>query len=425
MTPSAPWSRRLPPTWRVLPLATCCTEVEEPNLTSDAPVLSLSYGAIVRRDVDSNFGLLPESFDSYNRVRSGDVVLRLTDLQNDRTSLRVGRVLENGIITSAYVTVRTRTPALLPQWLYYVLHSYDVQKSFYALGGGVRQAAHYESVRRLPLILPPVRDQARMSERLDRLTSAIDDLVGHKRRLLELLAEERRSIVAHTVTPGVSYSTRHTGTLRLDGVPSSWTVVRLKFHMALVTSGSRGWSEHISDTGALFLQSGALGNNLALDVDNAQRVQLPPRAEGVRTRVALGDVLVCITGGRTGNVAVVQYDIEEAYVNQHVALVRVNAASVDPMYLGHYLASPLGRSQFARAQYGGTKQGLGLDDIKNIIIGLPPLTEQKSIVARVTRATRSIDRAIASTQESIQRMREYRDALVVGTVTPQAFEEAA
>lgn len=71
-------------------------------------LLSLSYGRIVRKNIDTKEGLLPESFDGYNIVEDGDIVIRGTDLQNDHRSLRTGLVTERGIITSAYMTLRSK-----------------------------------------------------------------------------------------------------------------------------------------------------------------------------------------------------------------------------------------------------------------------------------------------------------------------------
>ena len=140
--PDVSWIDSIPQHWRVLPLLACCHQHEHQNVGShETNVLSLSYGRIVRRDVETNFGLLPGSFDAYNRVAPGDVVLRLTDLQNDVTSLRVGLVRQAGIITSAYVTLRPDAVQVKPEWLFYLLHAYDVKKVFYALGGGVSTTA--------------------------------------------------------------------------------------------------------------------------------------------------------------------------------------------------------------------------------------------------------------------------------------------
>src|SRR5690606_21676902 len=110
-------------------------------------LLSLSYGRIVRRDINSNEGLLPESFETYQIVDRNDIVFRMTDLQNDQRSLRSALVRERGIITSAYIAVRPK--GINPSFLGYLIRAYDVQKVFYAMGGGLRQSLKFEELRRL------------------------------------------------------------------------------------------------------------------------------------------------------------------------------------------------------------------------------------------------------------------------------------
>jgi type I restriction enzyme S subunit len=99
--------------------------------------------------VEDNFGLMPESFNTYQIVKSGDVILRLTDLQNDKRSLRVGLAKEGGIITSAYLSLRGKSD-VDPSYLYQLLHSYDTTKVFYGMSGGLRQSMKFEDFRRLP-----------------------------------------------------------------------------------------------------------------------------------------------------------------------------------------------------------------------------------------------------------------------------------
>jgi type I restriction enzyme M protein len=141
---------------RWIPLGYLVREVNNPNRNlRETNLLSLSYGRVVRRDIQSHDGLLPESFDGYNIVLPGDTVLRLTDLQNDQKSIRVGHVTERGIITSAYVTIRSNGN-IDPRYLTLVLQGMDARKDFYALGAGVRQSLKFDELRRLmiPLISP-------------------------------------------------------------------------------------------------------------------------------------------------------------------------------------------------------------------------------------------------------------------------------
>jgi hypothetical protein len=143
---------------RWIPLGYLVREVNNPNHNlRETNLLSLSYGRVVRRDIQSHDGLLPESFDGYNIVMPGDTVLRLTDLQNDQKSLRVGHVTERGIITSAYVTLRSNG-AINSRYLTLVLQGMDARKDFYALGAGVRQSLKFDELRRVMIPLLPNSD---------------------------------------------------------------------------------------------------------------------------------------------------------------------------------------------------------------------------------------------------------------------------
>jgi type I restriction enzyme S subunit len=105
------WLGKVPAHWELKPLFALLREKKQRNLgNNENNVLSLSYGRIIRRNTEDNFGLLPESFETYQIVSPGNIILRLTDLQNDKRSLRVGLVAEPGIITSAYICLGRWTP---------------------------------------------------------------------------------------------------------------------------------------------------------------------------------------------------------------------------------------------------------------------------------------------------------------------------
>lgn len=101
-----PWVGLIPDNWDIHPLDFYFLEHKNPNLVGkENNLLSLSYGRIIRKDINSTGGLLPASYNTYNIIDSGDIVLRLTDLQNDQRSLRTGLAKERGLVTSAYVTL--------------------------------------------------------------------------------------------------------------------------------------------------------------------------------------------------------------------------------------------------------------------------------------------------------------------------------
>ena len=163
-------------------------------------LLSLSYGKIVQKDIESLAGLIPESFSTYNIIQKDDIVLRLTDLQNDKRSLRTALCKEDrGIITSAYLTLRLTTNNNA-SYLHYLLHSYDVCKVFYNLGGGVRLGGSWSDIGKLPLLLPPLQEQAAIADYLDEKTAKIDNIIAKKEQQLEIIKEHRKSLIYEYVT---------------------------------------------------------------------------------------------------------------------------------------------------------------------------------------------------------------------------------
>lgn len=122
-------------------------------------LLSLSYGKIKRRDITSSKGLLPATFDTYQVVDKGVIVMRFTDLQNDQRSLRVGLAMEEGIVSPAYVCITTKDNTV-PSFLYQELHYYDaILKLFYQMGDGMRQTLSYSDIEDLPISTPEVMEQ--------------------------------------------------------------------------------------------------------------------------------------------------------------------------------------------------------------------------------------------------------------------------
>jgi type I restriction enzyme S subunit len=183
------WLGQVPMHWEELYLSQCgyeqCIsnkEVHHHNL------LSLSYGQIIRKDINKTDGLLPNSFDTYQIVNEGDIVLRLTDLQNDKKSLRTGLAKETGIVTSAYLTIHS-FKHIIPEFLYYVLHTYDVQKVFYGLGGGLRQNCSFRELRKLLIYTPSMKEQEQIVHFLDGRLALIDKYVKEKEREVELIGE--------------------------------------------------------------------------------------------------------------------------------------------------------------------------------------------------------------------------------------------
>ena len=156
-------------------------------------------------------------------------------------------------------------------------------------------------------------------------------------------------------------------------IPDSWEWCRLKSLTEVITSGSRNWAKYYSNTGAIFLRMGNLSkNSFDLRLEHIQRVEIPPNAEGKRTALQGGDLLFSITGD-VGMLGLIPCDFEEAYINQHTAMIRFCSA-VRNEYIPYLLLTDYAQ-KFYNANQHGIKNSFRLDSIGELLVSVPPKSE--------------------------------------------------
>ena len=194
------WVGEIPVHWPVHPVYSYYGERKNKNrLGKEDNLLSLSYGRVIRKDINTNDGLLPESFNTYNIVEAGDIIIRPTDLQNDKRSLRTGLVKEHGIITSAYIDLYP-LKQVDSRYFHFLLHAYDVMKVFYNMGNGVRQGLNYSEFSRLMVFEPPYEEQVAMADYLETKITEVDAIIEQKKEQMAALDAYKRSLIFEYVT---------------------------------------------------------------------------------------------------------------------------------------------------------------------------------------------------------------------------------
>jgi type I restriction enzyme, S subunit len=176
-----PWLGQVPEHWKLLP----ASAVYKPKLVKNSgvvekTVLSLSFGKIIIKPPHKLHGLVPESFETYQIVEPGNIIIRTTDLQNDQNSLLVGHVRNRGIITAAYLCVET-TERLLDDFGYQYLNAYDLLKVIYQFGSGLRQNLDYSDIKHMPVMVPPRAEQLIIIAFLDHADRQISRYIRAKK----------------------------------------------------------------------------------------------------------------------------------------------------------------------------------------------------------------------------------------------------
>ena len=211
--------------------------------------------------------------------------------------------------------------------------------------GTTFKAITQDVVKNLEIPIPPLPEQERIVARIEELFSQLDAGVETLKKTKAQLAVYRQAVLKEAF----SYCAEKKPIREMSSI---------------VTSGSRGWAKYYCDNGAKFIRIGNLTRNkIYIDLDDIQHVQLPDKAEGTRTKLAPNDVLVSITAD-LGSIGLVPNGIGEAYVNQHIAMIRFNNQMQGEFY-AWYLRSEYGQQDLLRNKRGGGKLGLGLDDIRD------------------------------------------------------------
>lgn len=381
-----------PSDWIRLPLQAIGNQHLERNkgLRNDN-LLSLSYGLIKNKDIDSNEGLLPESFETYQLVQPGDIIFRFTDLQNDLRSLRSAIVTEPGIITSAYLCFRPNPKKVSPQYLNYLMRAYDLAKVFYAFGGGVRQSLKYDEVRNLPIALPPRAEQDAIVEFLDRELEQIDSLVEKHKKLVELSKERLRSAISGATSPPV------------PGISAKWREAKVS-ELGTLTNGYPFDSNTFSHEGELPLVR-------IRDLKASEFETYIPKGSCPQSHVIQdGDLLI----GMDGDFNAVLWSRGIAALNQRVARLRFKSPDV-ATYVVFAIQDKLDRIN--ELTYSTTVKHLSSGQIVNIKISMPPNEELSDEAKKLTQLAKSMGEMVRVSENLVVTLIERRQALISAAVT--------
>lgn len=250
-----------------------------------------------------------------------------------------------------------------------------------------------------------------------------DPTAGSASELLDVLAAERSKQVAAGLVPRPKPSTRDAE--RSPGqLPETWRVIALGDVCSLVTSGSRGWAEFYAEEGPGFVRAQNIRFG-KLRLDDLAHVKPPANSEGGRTQLARGDLLVVITGAGVTNPALLDVDLGEAYVSQHVGLVRPIVDSLSPWFLVCLMAEAGGRGELLERAYGAGKPGLNLDNLRSLTVPLPPLAEQRRIVGKINQLMTICDELEASLTAAGSTRGHLFEALLAEALSERPLAEAA
>jgi type I restriction enzyme S subunit len=376
-----------------------------------------------------------------------------------------------------FCSVVRPVPVIERKFLGYYFQGENYRRHVAEVSSGVNiNNLRREHIEDVTLPLAPLYEQQRIVAKIDELFSELDAGVASLKRARELLKKYRQAVLKAAVTGELTRDWRERqreqieesgadllqrilkerrqaweaaelkkmraqgkppkddrwkqkykepqppDTAALPALPQGWVWVSLDQLIVLITSGSRGWRDYYANSGSLFIRAQNLKND-ALDLRDAAYVDLPGRTEGVRTRVMDDDILVTITGANVTKSALVNLSLPEAYVSQHVGLVRLAIRDCAKFVHSWIICPSLGRKYLLGAAYGAGKPGLNLDNLRDLVLALPPLEEQHEISGRIDQTFSNLDSISAQISTQLHHSGGLRQSILkaafAGKLVPQ------
>lgn len=412
------WIGAMPRAWKMNTIAQIFLQVKCKNTgLQEKNLLSLSYGKVKRKSIDTVEGLLPESFDGYNIIEKDDIVLRLTDLQNDHTSLRVGLAEERGIITSAYLTIRNRSN-FCPKYLYYYLHSFDIAKGFYGMGAGVRQGLNWDGVKWLKILAPSVPEQERIAAFLDAECAEIDAVLEKTRASIEEYKKLKQAVITQAVTKGIrgDRPMKDSGIEWIGEIPAEWEIRKIFRAINKVGDIDHYMPDSVDD-GIPYLMTGDLQEKLSdVNLKRCKKVSFQDyEMLSSKIRVSKGDVIFA-RYATIGTVCFVDTE-DNILVSYACLIIKPNSSLLYGEFLFYYLKSTAFLEEIKQYIKANTQANVGLDSVSKAKIALPSVHEQQKIVEYLRDKCKKIDALIAKKQQYLTEIENYKKSLIYEYVT--------
>lgn len=403
------WLGDVPAHWDVRPGFTCFKENKDRNKgLVESTVLSLSYGRIVIKPEEKLTGLVPESFESYQLIKPGDIVIRTTDLQNDQTSLRVGYAKDKGMITSAYLGLRCH-PEINPEYVFRLLESYDALKVFYGMGSGLRQNIDFWDFKRLPVPLPPRDEQDRIVDFLDQKTAEIKAAIVKKELLIELLQEQKAIRIHQAVLRGLNPDVPFcdSGVTWIGAVPAHWKVIPNRYIFREQNTRSlHGNETHLSMSQRYGLVPAKELNVQTLQSESYDGAKLCRKGDLVQNRLK-------------AHLAVFAVAPFDGLVSPDYSVFRLKNLENQPVYFERLFKTPNYLGELNRRVRGIVVGFLRLysEDFNAIPALVPPSDEQAEIVRFIEATNKDFEDIRARIDTEIDMLRELEAITVASAVT--------
>ena len=410
------WIGKIPQVWNVLPHKYIMSKVKNICEKYDGEdIISLTMKGVIKRDLDNPMGKMPLTFDGYQRIDTGNLLLCLFDI--DVTPRCVGLIKDDGLTSPAYSQFKFLGQDC-PQYYTYLLTMIDDDKCFLHLAKNLRSSLTENNFGAILTIQPPLDEQQQIADYLDKKSVEIDRVIETEKLVIEKLKEYKQSIITEAVTKGLDKSVplKDSGIEWIGKIPQHWEIIKLKKTISLIADIDH-YMPDTTDTGYSYLMTGDLKDIASkIDFENCKHISDSDYKDlSKKIHPVLDDVIFA----RYATIGTVCYvDIQKDFLVSYSCLtIRPNSEKLFGKFLYYYLISDTFKIEVSQYINSNTQSNVGLDSLQKVYIVLPNKTEQQQIAEYLDKKCSEIDKAIANKEQVIEKFTEYKTSLIYECVT--------
>lgn len=371
-------------------------------------ILSLTLRGVVNNDPENPEGLIPKDYRTYQIFEQDDLVFKLIDLENVRTS-RVGIVHEQGIMSSAYIRIKLPSGWNARFMFYYYFHLYQAEV-FNKIGSGVRSTLSQSDLLELPIPVIDTAIQNSIVVFLDQKCASVDQAVRIKEKEIDLLRERRQIMIQEAVTRGLDHDVlmKNSGIDWIGLIPVHWRIERAKWLYKKMDRPVR-----LSDDIVTCFRDGQVTLRTNRRTDGFTNALKEHGYQGIRK----GDLVIHAMDAFAGAIGVSDSDGKSTPVYS-VCVPRISE-TVDPYFHAYFIRN-VALSGLLTSLAKGIRErstDFRFNDFSDLELAFPPLIEQRAIVKAIEESSRKIEKVIAIKQEQITALNEYKTCLINSAVT--------
>lgn len=417
------WIGQIPKTWEVIPNKYVMKKIKDICIRYDnEDILSLTMNGVIIRDLDNPTGKMPTTFDGYQRLSKGNLLMCLFDI--DVTPRCIGLINNNGLTSPAYSQFTLKNGNIAKYYYYYYLNL-DFTKELLHLSKNLRNSLTENLLGAVKVPCPPIHEQQAIANYLDKQVGKIDELIVEQNQAIENWKSYKQSLITEAVTKGLNPNVemKDSGIEWIGEIPKVWEVKKSKYLINFRTGLSITKKDFV-ESGYKTINYGQIHSKYTFDLDLTRddlfKVSFDYAQSNPLTILKKGDFVFCDTSedlNGCGNCVLVENTNEEVLLaGSHTIIGRLKEKSI-PRYMAYLFKSDKVRAQI-RANVVGIKVfSITQKILNNTFLIIPPLYEQQQIADFLDEKCSKIDQTIEQKQVLIQQLEEYKQSLIYECVT--------